>query len=135
LPKRVNLPSKLSSIAHRPVALLADDDLGLAVQRLHVLLPLGHGLQVVLARLLAFLVVLAPVDEHHHVRVLLDGARLAQVRQLRALVLAVFHLAGQLGKRDDGDVEFLGDGLEPLGDLGDLVDAAVLGGGGRTSCR
>src|SRR6056297_3279656 len=111
--------------ADRSVALLADDDLGLAVQRLHVLLPLGHGLEIVLAGLFPFLVVLAPVDEHHHVRVLLDRPGLAQVAELRTLVLATFHLARELRERNDGDVEFLGDGLEALRDLRDLVDAVL----------
>ena len=56
------------------MALLADDEFGAAVELFHLLLPLRHGLEFVVARLLAFLVVLFAEDEHDHVGVLLDGA-------------------------------------------------------------
>ena len=78
-------------------------------------------LDVVVARLLALLVVLLAEDEHHHVGVLLDRARLAQVGELRALVLAALDLPRELAERHDRDVELLGDRLQPLGDLRDLL--------------
>jgi hypothetical protein len=84
--------------------------------------------------LLALAVVFLAEHEHHHVRVLFDRARFAQVGQLRALVVAVLDLARQLRQGDHRNVEFLGDGLQGLGDLGDLVDAAFAAAG-RTSCR
>jgi hypothetical protein len=60
------------------------------------------------------IVVFLAIDEHHHVGVLLDRARLAQVRQLRALVLAVLHLARQLGQRDDGMSSSLAMAFRPV---------------------
>src|SRR5512143_2267452 len=68
--------------AGRAVALLADDDLRDA--------PV----------LLAGLVLLLAVDEHHHVRVLLEGSRFSQVRQLRTPVGAGLRRARELGQRD-----------------------------------
>src|SRR5215204_5113433 len=59
--------------ADRPVALLADDDLGR---------PLGLGVRVSLG----VAVLLLAEDEHDDVGVLLEGPGLAQVGQLRAMV-------------------------------------------------
>ena len=97
---------------------------------LHLVLPLHHRLDVVVAGLLALLVVLLAEHEHHHVGVLLDGAGFAQVGELRALVLAALDLARELGEGDDRDVQLLGDRLQALGDLGDLLHAALGAGGG-----
>ena len=47
-----------------------------------------------LAVLLVRLIVLVAVDEHHHVGVLLDGARLAQVAELRLVASATTRPAG-----------------------------------------
>jgi hypothetical protein len=103
---------------------------------LHDALPLGHGLEVVVAGLFALAVVFLAEHEHHHIGVLLDRAGFAQIRKLRALVLAVLHLPRQLAERDHRDVEFLGDGLQTLGDLGltslTRLSRAVVA---RTSCR
>src|SRR6056297_3657844 len=79
-----------------PVALLSDNHLGLAVKLFHPLLPRGHFIELVLGRFLALGIIFLPEDEHDNVRVLFDGARFAQVRKLRALVLAGFHLARKL---------------------------------------
>src|SRR5262245_12155198 len=73
---RVLLPEMQLHGAGRPVALLADDDLGDAFDAL-----VGLGIDRPVVKLL-------PVDEAHDVRILLDGARLAQVGQLRPAVLA-----------------------------------------------
>src|SRR5690606_25758653 len=62
--------------------------------------------------LLVLEVILFAVDEHDNVRVLLDRARLAQVRKLRALVVATLHLTGQLRERKYRNVELLGQSLE-----------------------
>ena len=76
----------------RSMALLGDDDLGLAVRELHVEFPL-----LVLGRtglgLLVLQIVFLAIHEQHHVRVLLDRAGFAQVGQLRMLVVAIFDLA------------------------------------------
>src|SRR5688572_28072100 len=72
------------------VAVLADDDLRDVL-------------------LLGLLVVdLFAVDEDDEVGVLLDGARLAEVRQLWSLVLAVLQAAVELRQGDDRAVELLG---------------------------
>ncbi len=75
-------------------------------------------------------VVVVAVDEHHHVGVLLDRAGFAEVRELRPLVLALLDRAGELRQRHDRHRELLGDGLQPLGDHGDLQHAAVRPGAG-----
>src|SRR5205807_3189304 len=98
------------------VALLADDQLGLAFEAF-----VGLGIDRAIVELL-------PIDETHHVGVLLDGPGLAQVGELGAAVLAAALLggAGQLGQRDHRDVELFGQRLERAGDVGDLL-LAVFG--------
>src|SRR6056297_4001318 len=71
--------------ADRAVALLADDDLGLAVQLFHAFLPGGDFIEPVIRGFLAFGVIFLAEDEHHHIRVLFDRAGFAQVAKLRAL--------------------------------------------------
>src|SRR5918998_5968812 len=95
-------------LARRPVAVLAHDDLGYA-------LVVGVGV-----------IVLVAVQKHHHVRVLLDGARVAEVREHRALVVAGLDGAGELRYREDGDVEVAGEYLEAAADLRDLLLAVLL---------
>src|ERR1700735_2311616 len=46
---------------------------------------------------------------------------------MRALVVAVFDLPGQLRQRQDRNVELLGERLEPGCDLGDLLHAIFVG--------
>jgi hypothetical protein len=74
------------------MALLADDDLGNAVDLLHLLPP-----RLELDRpgfwFLVLQVIFFAEHEEHHVRVLLDRSRFAEVGELRALVVAVLHLA------------------------------------------
>src|SRR5256885_6669477 len=73
---------------------------------------------------------LGAVDEAHHVRVLLDRARLAQVGELRAVVAgALVRRPRQLRQRDDRDVELLRQRLEGARDVGDLLLAALGVGG------
>ena len=73
-------------------------------------------------------VVLRAVDERHDVGVLLDGARFAQVRELRTLRAAA-HLGGtaQLRQGDNRHVQFLGDGLERARNERHLLLAVALG--------
>ena len=70
------------------------------------------------------------MDEHDDVRVLLDGAGLAQVGQLRPLADALLDRSGELREREHGDVELLREDLQPSADLRDLdlpvLAAAVL---------
>src|SRR5215813_2163887 len=65
-----------------------------------------------------------PVDEHDNVGVLFDGARFAQVRQLRTALFA-FRGAGELAEDENGDLQFLGQALEAAGDAGDFFLARV----------
>ena len=52
------------------------------------------------------------IDEQDHVRVLLERARLTQVRQLRPMVAARLRRAAQLAERDDGHLQFLREDLQ-----------------------
>src|SRR6185312_5924393 len=76
----------------RAVALLADDDFRLAMGEAHVDLPL-LVFRRARTRLLVGEVIFLAEHEQHDVGVLLDRAGFTQVRQLRALVVAVFDLA------------------------------------------
>src|SRR6266571_2293109 len=97
------------------VALLADDHLGLPLDAVA-----GLGVAGAVVELL-------PVDEAHDVRVLLDGARLAQVGELGAAVLAAALLRRprQLRDRHHGHVQLLGEPLQGAGDVGDLLLAVL----------
>jgi len=44
---------------------------------------------------------------------------------LRAFVLPLLDLTGELGKRENGNVQLLGKRFQPRGDLGDLLHAAL----------
>src|SRR5581483_8455668 len=88
--------------ADGPVSLLADDDLGDALLR-----------RVRIVDLVA-------VDEEDEVGVLLDRARLAQVRHHRALVRPLLEPAVELRQRDHGNLQLLRERLERARDLRDL---------------
>src|SRR5712692_10431269 len=92
----------------RAVSLLADNDLGqvLVLRRLHPV-PVG------------------PEQKEDDVGVLLERPRLAQVGELRFLVLPAFHRARELRERHHRQVELLGQGLERARDLGDLLLAVL----------
>ncbi len=68
------------------------------------------------------------MDEGDEVGVLLDGARLAQVRQHgpSLLLLAALELAIELRERHDRHVKLLGQGLEAPRHLGDLAFARLV---------
>ena len=110
--------------AGRAMALLADDDFGLAVHLVPLGLPFGEFLAAARPRLAHQVVIFLAEDEQHHVGVLLDRARFTQVRELRALVVAAFDLARELRQRHDRHVQFLRQRLELGGDLGHLLHAA-----------
>ena len=93
--------------------------------------PFGEFLAVGFQRLAHLVVVFLAVDEQHHVGVLLDRAGFTQVRKLRPLVVAAFHLTRQLRQRQDRHVEFLRQRLELGGDLGDFLHAVFLRAPGR----
>ncbi len=103
------------------VALLADHNFGFAVQALHFILPRGHFVVLVITGLFALFVVFLAVHEHHDVGVLLNRARFTQVRELRAFIFAIFDLTRELREGHDGDLQFLGDGLETHRDFGNFV--------------
>src|SRR5262249_11176133 len=117
----------------RSGALLADDDLGLAVYRVHFGLPLEVLFRAG-ARLLVLEIIFLAEQEQHDVGVLLDRAGFAQVRELRALVIPVLDLARELREREDRHLELLGERLETCGDLGHLLHAA-LGGASRRALQ
>ena len=98
--------------AGRAVALLADDDFGLAVRPLHAPPAISTNSSVPSRGCLLLQIIFLAEDEHHDVGVLLDRAGFAQVRQLRALVVAAFDLTRQLRQRDDRHVQLLGQRLE-----------------------
>src|SRR5580700_10251795 len=81
--------------AGRAVPLLADDDLGAAVDLFHLGLPIEIFLAAG-ARLLVAQVIFLAEHEQHDVGILLDRSRLAQIGELRALVVAVLDLAREL---------------------------------------
>src|SRR6516162_2897550 len=112
------------------VALLADDDLGLAVHAGHFHLPL-RILVGARPRLLVAQVIFLAEHKEHDVGVLLDRARLAQVGELRPFVIAVLDLARELRERQDRHVELLGERLEARGDLGHFLHTALHGAPGR----
>ena len=97
------------------VALLGEDQEGVVI----------HGLGVLVCS--AFFVFIEAMNQQNGVGVLLDAAGLAEVRELRLGVVAI-GVAVELGQGDDGDVEFLGGGLEGFADLGDFEGAGLAGG-------
>ena len=75
----------------------------------------------------AFQIVLLAEHEHDHVGVLFDGARFTKIGQLRALVFALFDLAGELREGKNGYVELFGKGFEPRRNLSHFLHAAFGG--------
>ncbi len=70
---------------------------------------------------------LRAVEEHDHIGVLLQGAGLAQVRELWPMVFApLLRRPGELGKRHHGHVQLLGQFLEGAGDVGNLQVAVLM---------
>ena len=89
---------------------------------------LGHSVKVVAFLVFIDVVVFRAVDEEHHVGILLDGSRLAQVAKLGALAfdpLAVFDISAQLREGDDGDVELLSQSLQRATDGGHFLLSAT----------
>src|SRR5665647_2372616 len=68
-----------------------------------------------------FVVGVFAVQEDHHVGVLLEGAGLAEVAEEGLLVGALLGAAVELGDRDDGDLELLGEELDLAGELACLL--------------
>src|SRR5258708_5523626 len=91
------------------IALLADDHVRdpIPALRLHPV-PLGA------------------IEGEDPVGVLLERARLAQVRELGLLALAGLHCAGELGERHHRHVQLLGQRLQGARDLGDLLLPVLL---------
>src|SRR5512133_4291975 len=75
----------------RPVAVLREDQLGLAL-----LLVIG----------------VVAVDEHDAVAILLERSRFPQIGELRALVRARLRVPVELGQREDRDLELLREELQ-----------------------
>src|SRR3990172_4333486 len=104
--------------AGRPVAVLGDKD---------VRKPLGilTGGVTSLPLFLAEISVI-PVDEEHHIGILLNAPALTQVGQLRYVGLARLHCAAELGEGQHRHMELPGQGLEGPGDLAHLLHPVVL---------
>src|SRR3954471_14751009 len=96
--------------SYRAISLLADDYLCLSLERIPVLVD---------RTIVEFL----PIEEHDEIRVLLDGARLTKVRQLRTLVVAgsLFGCSRQLRQRDDRYAQFLRERFQSTRDLADFL--------------
>src|SRR6185437_11342484 len=77
------------------------------------------------ARFLVLQIIFLAIDKHHDVGVLLDRAGFAQIRELRALVVALLDRAGKLRQAEDRHIKLLGQRLQAGGDLGDFLHAAV----------
>ena len=87
---------------------------------------LGQAAYVVALGILARLaVVLGAVNEAHDVGVLLDGSRLAEVAELRTLVVALLGGAVELRQGYDGNIQFLGQLLERARNGAHLLLAAA----------
>ena len=69
--RELRLEAKLNR-ADGAVALLADDDFGLAMQARHALLPLGHFVEFMIRGFFALGVILFAENEHNNVGVLFD---------------------------------------------------------------
>src|SRR5260370_21534232 len=99
-PREPAAENKLHAV-HRAVALLRDLQL--------CLFPfLGRR---------ALLEEMRPVDEHHHVGILFDGARLAQIRKLRPALVAL-RRTRKLAEHQHGDLQFLREALQSPRDAG-----------------
>ena len=115
------------------MALLGDDDVALAACLVQGLLPLQMLVRSGLGLAIGEIIFVA-IDEEDDVGVLLDRARFAQIGELGALVLAIFHLTRELGEGDDRNGQLLGERLQACRDLGDLLHAVfrgLLGGAGH----
>ena len=108
------------------MSLFADNHLGRVPRGLATGLPLGPFFRLFRRRLGPFEVIFFAVDEHDDVGVLLDRARFAEVGELWALVLALLDLAGQLRQRQDRDIQFLVEHLQPPGDVRYLLRAIAV---------
>ena len=76
-------------------------------------------------------IVILTVEEHHNIRVLLNGAGLSQVGQLGLMVLASpLGTTGQLGTADHRDHQVLSQHFQLAGNLGHLLHTVFLAGGG-----
>src|SRR3990170_4117996 len=101
---RVPAHERQVHFADRAVALLPDDDFRHAP-------PAAQAFAVV--RAFALVIDLVAVDEEYHVRVLLDGARLAEIGKHGTFVLAPrFHGAIELREGDHGNLKLFCERLE-----------------------
>src|SRR5260370_21384853 len=70
----------------------------------------------------ALLEEMRPVDEHHHVGILFDGARLAQIRKRRPAFVAL-RRPRKLAEHKHGNLQFLREALQAPRDARDLSPA------------
>src|SRR5205814_10220729 len=101
LEARVLLLEHELDLARRAVSMLADQQV--------------HRARVLIRRRLLL------GEEHDEVGVLFERPRLPEVGQSRRAIPSRLGRTGQLGEREDGQVEILGQGLERPRDLRDLL--------------
>src|SRR5690625_3054281 len=78
--------------ADRSMALLADDDLGAAVEFLGAGLPFGEAL-ILLGRFGPVMIIALAVHEHDDIGVLFDRAGFAEIRKLWPFVITLLDLS------------------------------------------
>ena len=76
-------------------------------------------------RLARFQIIFLAIDEHHHIRVLLDRSGFAQIGEHRALVVAIVDAARELRQRHDRDIQLLRQRLQAFGHFGDFLHAIL----------
>ena len=86
---------------------------------------LGHIELAVFCGELGIVLIIA-VDKHDDVGILLDGAGISKVGELRSVAVAGFDSARELRQCDDRNIEFFSQSLETSGDFRDLLDGAVV---------
>ena len=105
-PRVVLLPQQFDVVGGA-ISLLGHDDLGLALDPFAVFI--------------VALVILLAVHEHHHVGILLDGARLPEVVEPGPVVARGLRLTVELGQAEHRDIELARHHLQPAGDPGHLL--------------
>src|SRR5690606_37856769 len=118
--------------ASRPVTLFADNDLGATMRSLAVCLPFEVRLRAFLGFLVLEVVFLS-IDEQHHIGVLLNGPGIAQVRELRALVLAAFDLPRELAQGENRNLKLFSYALEFGRDFSNLLYTVIPASSGRAA--
>src|SRR5262245_43624757 len=71
-------------------------------------------------------VIVLAEHEENGIGVLFNRATISQVGKLRALIVAGFYLSGELGQRDDRNIERLRKRLQAAGNRGNFLNAVLM---------